>query len=149
MTLPHQPSRVLLQYLLDQGVVVAHSTYASWQGFYNHLPPENGTIVHIDAVVVSDEAGIQEGRYHRTGEVVEFPGFQVRVRSKLEDDGWLKARAISSVMDAALREEVTVSGTNYLIQAINRSTQVIPLGRDPETQRFNHTVNGMITVNQL
>ncbi len=148
MDIPHPPSRVLLQLLFDVAIVVDRREELKWQGFFQHLPPE-GTYIGPDCVVINDEAGNLEGRSQTTGKAVSHEGWQVRIRSKDNAEGWTKARQILEQFESVLRNQVSVDGTDYLIQAINRSTDVIPLGRDPETQRFNHTLNGTLTFRKI
>lgn len=144
----HQLSLVLLQFLKDEALVTVSTAITNWPGFVTHLPPE-GDNVAIDAVVVIDTSGVMDGRSHKTGKPMEHPGFQIRVRSRDPQPGWDKIVTIRDAFDSILRRSVTVESSVYSIQAINRSTPIIPLGKDQQTNRFNHTFNGTATLKQL
>ena len=83
------------------------------------------------------------------GEFKEDHGIQFLVRSTAEDIGWSKAKAIQENMDKTiLRTSVTIETSVYLIHCMNRTSDVLSLGPEPETSRRKHSLNYLATITQ-
>lgn len=124
--------------------MVEYSPSLDWQGNVNSEPDSPDK-----TVTVYDTAGRQWMRGPDSTRV-EHPGIQVRVRSGAFQEGFNKARAIANAMDAALFATVVLEGISYLVHGINRTTSVLPIGKEaPTSKRQLFTVNGTLVFRKL
>lgn len=140
------PAEIVYQLLLDLGVV---EESASWPLFVTFLPDPPDT--DPEAVCVYDTAGAQDGRLMATGERIDHPGFQIRVRGRQYASTWRKADAIAKALDGVQRVSVAFSsGQSYTVHNVSRTGQVLSLGMDDQdTHRCYHfTINGVLTVTE-
>lgn len=139
-TLLHSPSQILVQLLLDSGLVNAYSSQ-TWPGWWDGEAdaPDN-------AVTVTDTAG-ETDRNMVDGEIDERCGFQVRVRSSVPQVGRSKAAAIREFMGTVAQRLVTVESTLYLVHALVKLGPILSLGKDvPRSKRSLFTLNGLMPV---
>ncbi len=143
----NSPAEVLRQRLLDQGVGVDPDVDSSsdFPIYVGQMPDFVGA--KDLAIAVYDTAGRNDGRIQRTGETLIHPGLQVRVRHNTYQDGYAKADEISQELDnTPAGTVVTVGGTDYVIDSLNRSS-IIPLGPEPDKRsRHSFTVNLLATI---
>ena len=105
-----------------------------------------------NAVTLYDTVGNDDGRAMQGGSIYNHPGVQIRVRSKALQLGHAKAEEIRTVLSESIKlSPISVDGVNYLVQAVTRIGQVIPIGRDTSesTGRFLHTVNCTMSLRKL
>lgn len=130
-------ARLLVQVNISDDLNGAWPTYVS---FF----PDVG-----QGVVVYETPGEQDGRIMLTGERIERPGIQIRVRSQDYSDASNKAWAIAKKLDEQSNAEVVIdSAEAYTIQNISRRGTPIdlgPEGEDGSNRRFNFTVNAVVT----
>lgn len=139
----HSPARVIAAWLVAH--VHAYDPPAAQWGCYVSSLPDGGH----NALCVYDTVGILQGRIQRTGETIETPGIQVRVRSQDYETGRAKADALCAAFDELFRHEVEVDDTDYLIQAVTRTTPVICLGPEEGNKRERFTINFLVTITEL
>lgn len=148
----HTISEIVQAYLVAEGLVVDGGAVGDWPAYVDHLPDdpeETDTPVPVpdSAVCVYTTTALGDGRYMRTGERVEHPGFQVRVRSRSRASALAKANAIASKLDTVKRATVVVGGSTYRLDAAHRQGGVIPMGQEPgDRRRWHFSVNGTATV---
>lgn len=148
MSVEHTAARVLTQYLIGTGVVSAPNTNKVWPAFYNRMPenPDN-------AVAIYDTTGRMDGREMPTKRVASHPGIQVRIRAKSYDVAAEQGFAIVRKLDEILRATVTITETGqpnkqYLLNNVQRTSDLIPIGREESGMRELITVNGVITYSE-
>lgn len=137
------PSEVIYQLLIDLGLGVADVS-GTWPVFISFMPDEPD-----EAIGVFDVVGRMDGRIQSTGEQIDHPGIQIRVRGKDYASTWTKANAIALAMDEQKRTEVEVeSGVFYLLHNFSRLGSIVPLGIDELGGRRRHsfTVNAVLTL---
>ncbi len=101
-----------------------------------------------DTITVYDTAGRKQGRSQIDGETFEIHGLQIRVRAANSVTGWAKARALAIVVDTSVyRNSVTIGASQYLVQHISRTGDVLSLGKEtPNSKRSIFTLNALISV---
>lgn len=144
----HSPARILQQYLIDQDIGVAPPSTADWVCYVASMP-ELGD----NALCLYDSSGGRiEGRsrprLHHASKTVEHGNVTVRVRATNYETGRTKADSICDAFDSALRESVTIDGTDYLIQAITRTTSVKHLAVELNNRRQIFEVGFLVTVGE-
>lgn len=136
----HSPADILRNALSAAGLVGFPESH-SWPAFVSSLPDAPDTIVCL-----FDTMGMKDGRIHRTGQTVYFPGLQLRVRSTQYQPGWKKITEITSYLDTILNQTVIVEGTSYTIRSVQRMSDPTSLGEDESKRRFNFVMNLRITL---
>jgi Bacteriophage minor capsid protein len=97
---------------------------------------------------VYDTAAISDGRIMSTGERIEHPGIQVRIRATNYPQGWAKAWEICKLMDATVREPVTMPDGAVRMDAITRKGRPIPLGFEPGGRLVLFVINATMTLSE-
>jgi hypothetical protein len=141
--LNHSPADIVCQLLISLGLVddpLGTGTATGWEGYVS-----NESSVPDNVVTVYDTQGKPDGRVMTSGEQQEHHGFQLRVRGADAQVGFAKARALAVALDqTVLRNSVTLGTSTYLVQAVSRTGEVIPLGTEPGTSRELFTINATI-----
>lgn len=142
----HSTADVIRHLLIDGGLGSMPGSNEAWPVYVGSEPdgPDN-------AITVYDTAGVMSGRVMVTGEKLENPGIQVRVRSRDVLTGRAKAADVAAFLDTQVfLTEVTIGSDSYKVWAVNRTSQVIPAGLDnPSSRRRLHTVNATVSIRQL
>lgn len=150
MTLDHPPCEILRKALTNLGLgsFPPAEPWPIWAGNEGDRPD--------DAITIRDTTGRSDGRSMIDGELFEHNGFQVRIRSADERDGWAKATAIREALAKTVYETaVTIAegqgdGEDYLIHCISRIGQILFIGKESsQSSRTLHTLNAMMSVKQL
>jgi len=143
----HTTAQILTKYLMGKGIIETPSKQAIWPGFISHLP--GGKDVQ-QAVALSDTQGMNDGRIMRTGEVIEHPGLQIRVRSRDFETSFQKATEAADSLSSVIRQSVTMKdNTSYLINNVSRFSSILPMGVEPETRLFLCSVNFTATITEI
>lgn len=145
-SLTDSPQYIVRQLLVDLGVAVTPDGSAtSWPVYDGSEPdtPDNCITVY------GTDPEIQ-GHNLTDGEVTEQYGFQVRVRSVTNETGGSKAREIAQALDKSVNlTVVTISPSSYVVVAVTRGSGPIPLGKEPSTKRYLHTINCKASIRQV
>lgn len=144
MTLAHSPEEIIRAALLKLGIVNAEDS-ASWPAFVSMEPdaPDN-------TVTVYGTEGFDSGRTMNDGRRLVHYGVQVRVRSSTFQAGWTKTRAIRDGLDESIRNmEVKIGSAWYLIAAVSRTGEPIPLGFAPGSKRRLWTINAKAAIRRI
>jgi len=143
----HSPADVLRWLLIDLGVLGMPPAAGAWPGHCNFEPS-----VPDECVTLYDTVGNDDGREMNSGKLYNHPGVQVRVRSKSIPSGHSKASQIRTALAESINvSRISIDGVTYLVQAVTRIGQVIPIGRETQTStgRFVHTVNATLSLRKL
>lgn len=112
-----------------------------WPVYISFLPAEGD-----NAIVTYDTAGMLDGRIMGTGEQVEHPGVQVRVRGLDYAATFRKVQEIAEALDTA-GGSVVVLEVSYRIQNISRTGSIMPMGIESEDRpRFHFSINMILTL---
>ena len=138
----HGQDRILLQLLYDLELAVepAPPSYSEWTGYYSLHPdaPDNSL------AVFSTENRLF-GRTHLDGEIQQQYGFMLRLRSNGEA-GYARGSLIVDSLSQVVRRTVTIDSRDYLIQCVNFTGGVIPLGPELGGRRKLWSLNGMLAL---
>ena len=144
VALTHSPADIVRQALVDAeyGVTPTGATSDVWPIYCDSEPnkPDN-------CITVIDTTPRLQGRLQPTGETVEFPGIQVKIRAISHAVGWTKASAVSAGLDAIQLDTITISTSTYLLYAVNKISSAV-LGKEQESNRHVFTINAVISVRQ-
>lgn len=144
MAFAHSPEEIIRAALLKLSLVNAEDS-ATWPGFVSLEPdsPDN-------AVTVYGTEGIDGGRTMADGQRLVHFGFQVRIRSSTYAAGWSKVWAIRDGLDESIRNlEVKIGTAWYLIAAVSRMGEPIPLGFAPGSKRRLWTINAKAAIRRI
>jgi len=144
-SLTHSPADIVRHLLVDQSLGTLPSASGSWPiaAFEELSTPD-------DTITLYDTDPRMLGRVQPTGRQIEHHGFQVRIRSTSKPSGFTKARAIAIAMDEDISlDEVTISGSVYLVHSIGRVSGVLYLGKEkPNSHRSLFTINATVVLRQ-
>lgn len=143
-SLTNSPQYIIRQLLVDLAVGTNYSLGGSWPVYDGSEPdtPDNCITVY------GTDPEIQ-GHNLTDGEVTEQYGFQVRIRSVTNETGGSKAREIAQALDKNVNlTAVTISPSSYVVVAVTRGSGPIPLGKEPSTKRYLHTINCKASIRQ-
>ena len=144
-SLTNSPQYIIRQLLVNLAVGTNYSLGGSWPVYDGSEPdtPDNCITVY------GTDPEIQ-GHNLTDGEVTEQYGFQVRVRSVTNETGGSKAREIAQALDKSVNlTVVTISPSSYVVVAVTRGSGPIPLGKEPSTKRYLHTINCKASIRQV
>jgi hypothetical protein len=137
------PAVIIRQLLITLELGTASGT---WPIYVSFLPatPDN-------ALCIYDTAGRLGGRIMSSGEQIEYPGIQIRVRGSDYGISYTKANAIALALDSQIRNSIAISGEDpYILHNASRAGSIISLGMDPDDsrRRYHFTINALLTVSQ-
>lgn len=141
--LAHSPADILATLLVRLGL--GGAVGEAWPVYVSSEPasPDN-------VLTVYDTAGRSFDSSMVTGRRWALHGFQVRVRSATPAPGYVKACAVAVALDEQINAAgVTLEGVTYCVADVDRTTDVIPLGKEPESKRSLFTVNGLALLRML
>jgi hypothetical protein len=142
------PAEVLKFMLVQQSILTNASTKGAWPCYVSAMP--DGAGVADNAVCAYDTSPLLDGRYMRTGENVEHPGVQFKVRAVDYRTGWNKAQEIAAYLDTVLRSAFAIEDFQYVVQSISTGG-VLPLGQEEGTtkRRYLFTLNCNATLSSV
>jgi len=142
--LAHTPAVILANYLTTQDLISNPSdSSAEWPFYIGFLPD----ILHNTGVIY-DVEGVTEGRYQKTGTVVEHQGVKIVVTSKIYNDGWSKINQLVTAINLINDEIVTIDDSSYKINGLVQQAPVDYIGID-EKRKFNFTVDYLINIQYI
>lgn len=144
--LVHSPAEIIRHLFVNLGAGVLPTAGGSWPIYVASEPSD------IDSIItLYDTAGIVHGREHIEGVIQEHYGIQVLVRTSNPRAGYTKAAELSTLIDETIkRNSVTISSTNYFVEAITRTTTVLALGKNAPIDNRNHfTINAIVALKQV
>lgn len=140
--LNHTPAEIVYQWAESESLLSLPDAGEDWRGFINNTPSDFTNIVSI-----SDTTGVLQGKTHADSQTQEAYGIQFWVRGKSQQLAWVKSNAILDAVDSALRETVSIDGSNYRIQSIIPTSTLIAVGKEqPEDFMFIYSLNVITTI---
>ncbi len=138
-------AQIVSRLIIAAGLGSAPESSAAWPVYVSFLPAE------IDnAVAVWDTGGTLDGRIMRTGNKVNHPGIQIRVRGPVYPTTFAKIQAIAESLDSVYNDTVSVNGIDYQVQNLSRTSDILPMGlEEGDRKRYHFTVNAILTVKQV
>lgn len=141
------PATILAEALIQSGLVSRPSSAAApiWPVFVSHMPdtPDN-------AVCVYDTSGNRDGRIMRTGENIDKPGWQIRVRATGYPLAYNKILSLSRYVGTVRNLGVVINGETYTIYSVTKTGTPLSLGQEPDVKRRDAvTLNGIITYREF
>ena len=143
MILAHSPADIVRYLLIASELGSLPTDGISWPAYVSSEPdaPDN-------CITLYDTQGRTDGRIHFTGEVVDHPGVQVRVRSVDHKTGYVKAKSIHSVLSTKVLRTVTIASETYLVQTLTMQQAPLALGTERGiSERHIFTINLIVTIN--
>ena len=144
-SLANSPAEIVQQLLVDLSLGTLPSVGGSWPIYQGREPSTPDKVI-----TVYGTSGKLQGRLHPTGDQQIQHGFQVRVRATTHSVGQAKANAIAVALDQdVLRDIVTIGSNVYVVYAVTRTSDVIPLGKESPTSKRNlFTLNATVSLRQ-
>lgn len=147
--LKHSPADVIARLItsLNGGVEPSSGNLTTpWQTFATKEPA-----LPDDCITVYDTQGVSRARTMKTGELLTGYGIQVRVRSEIETEGWIKADQLRILLAEAvyqIRVDLTDPvAASYLVWSLDEIKDVIALGTNvPNDKRSLFTLNMLATI---
>lgn len=137
---------IIRLFLIDDGLGAVGTgedgTLYDWSVYTGFLPSE------LDrAIAVYDTAGKLDGRIMLTGEQVEHPGIQIRVRGPDYTETFTRVQDIAEYLDTIRNEVKEMTGVLYEVKNVSRTGAIMPMGIE-EGDRIRHhfTVNAVLTI---
>lgn len=147
--LERSPAEVVQQLLIDGAVCTEGGAGGAWPAFATSEP--DGEDIPDEIAVVYDTQGIDDLRTMVDGKLYTHHGVQVLVRAATHGRGYGKASAIRNYLAEAVRNTyTTVVDARYLVHAVTKIGDVIPIGRDtPTSKRLLFTVNATVAMTKV
>lgn len=147
MDLPflHSPADIVRRILIAEGAGTDPDENDEWPVFCAKEPNTPDKTITIYNMV-----GFSDGRFMVDGELFYHPGIQLRIRSEHSPQGAAKAHAVRNLMSRLNKEEVTVSGTPYLLYCLGKITEVRELGDEsPTSKRQVFTIESVAALRRV
>lgn len=133
---------------LAQGTDPTQNPQQAWPVYCGNEPdsPDN-------VITTYDTAGHVQGRLQITGEQVEYPGCQIRVRATDYVTGWQQINGIKIALDEQVAHtivDIPNTTNQYDVIAVNRTSGVLAIGKDVAQGNKRHlfTLNVTLSVRQ-
>lgn len=142
----HSPADILRWAMISYGTVTDPDLNLVWPCFVAVEPNTPDRLV-----TTFDTLGHLQARVHISGDQIEKPGVQIRIRANSHEDGWAKGSAILTMLDQDIRSQsVTIGSSTYCIQSVHRKSPLIELGKELQiTKRHLWTINCTMTVSKI
>jgi len=152
----HPPAQIIAQLLRDiEGDLLVDTVDTKIPVFITDMPdsPDN-------LVTVYDTVGTRDGRV-LTGESIEHPGWQIRLRHTSYEKAYRQMGRIVDLLDLVHNDVIEflrpIAGTNtsvlvrYEVQNMSRTSDILPLNTTvaDRKNRTELTINGIITSRTL
>jgi len=142
------PAVLLKEYITVITLLQTPSGSAVWPCYIGSMP--DGVHIEDDCACVYDTSGMMDGRLQDNGLVIQHYGVQLKIRSKDYQDGWAKIDLIAGSLDAVSNYDISVSGDDYRIHNVSRTTPIVPLGTEEGMKRrWLFTANFLVTISQI
>ena len=148
------PAEVVQQLLIDGGIGTTgdalDGALGAWP-VYATIEPDDLETIPDEIVVVYDTQGIDDLRTMIDGKLYTHHGVQLLVRSSNHSRGYAKAMAARNYLAESIRNTyTTVVETRYLVHAVTKIGDVLPIGTDPGTsKRLLFTVNATVSLKMV
>lgn len=143
----HSPAHIIRQMLVDLGIGSDPdlATLGDWP-CYDGAEPENPD----DVITIYDTTGLQDGRAMFDGELLQHHGVQARIRGQDAPTAWAKADAVQTAFAQTVYDErVTIGANSYFVLCLGKISQVLAVGREPNSRRSVFTINAVAAIRPL
>jgi len=143
----YSPADILRQAIVNSGnaSLASLSSDNEWPIFVGHMPDSPN-----DVLCVYDTSGNRNGRIMSTGENIDKPGFQLRVRADDYAEAYSKINEITTYLSTIKMNVVAISGTSYKIHSVTKIGTILSLGQETDShRRCEFTMNGTLTLTAL
>ena len=139
-----RPTADIIRQILVDGSFGSNNSN-EWPIYVGFLPDAPN-----DAICIYDTAGRMDGRVMGSGEQIEHPGIQVRVRGVNYLETQTKATAIAFYLDGLNHVVVEVeSDTVFVVQNVSRAGGILSVGVEESDKRRHHfTINATVTLRE-
>jgi len=146
-SLAEDPALIMLNMLDDlslAGYPDDGQTDSDWPMFVGVFPDNPD-----QAILLTNTAGVDKGRFMVGGEHQEDYGVTISVRAAKQSTAFDKAKAIKDALnETVLRTSVTIGSNVYEVQAVTTTPGPIYAGKEEASQRKIFTVNAVVDVRQ-
>ena len=142
------PADLIRQALVDNATFTLPSAASAWPLYVDQFPDLPGQVDdhQINAACVYDTGGTSDGRLMGTGQHIQHPGWQLRVRGRVHRDVYNKIKRAKEYLETVRRLTVEMPPFLYTIEAISLRGNILSLGRELGAKgRVEFTINGTIT----
>lgn len=145
------PAEVIQQLLIDGGLTTEGGQEGQWPCWSDREPDDTDGPIPDEIVVVYDTQGVDDLRTMIDGKLYTHHGIQLLIRAATKGRGYAKAMAARNYLAEAIRNTyTTVVETRYLVHAVTKIGDVIPIGTDPGTsKRTMFTVNATVAMTMV
>jgi len=141
MPLNTPPAKILARWLIAQDFF---SLAGDWPIYVSSLPASPDL-----AASIYDLPGVPDGRIMTTGERIEHPRIQIKLRALTYPVGWTKLKDVEAALNSILRSEIAIVGDQtYSIQSA-RTGNPFHIGYEPKNRRPLFTINSRLTINPV
>ena len=140
--LDHSVEEIVANLLVDAGLATLVESSGSWPIFisFERDDPDN-------ALTCYKTADVTHGRHMVGGDTQLHYGIQIRVRSQDHNTGRNKAQDVYNEFDDVQRRVVTISSSDYLVQAIHNQSGPLSLGTESANSRRRlFTLNALVAL---
>lgn len=139
MSLAPSPLLVIKNLLIRAGCGTAVDANGAWPIYLTMMPAANKqSAAPAKAIGLYGDAGYDEGRL-MSGELIEFPGVRIVVRSDDWHTGEQQAGVIAVLLDGVCRTPVAFGDSSVFIQGIRRRSTV-PVPLEEEKRMFGFVI---------
>ena len=144
------PPGKILQYWLIQAGIGQHPTTTptgAWK-VYSPFMPDSAD----QAIAVANTSPVLDGTILKTGESIQHPGIQVKIRCRGDDHdfGYAKGLAVEKALTETLkRATVVVGAKTFLLSKFTLSAGLTFVGLEEQGKRPWWVINGTITVSEV
>lgn len=135
---------IVRRVLIDLGLGVLPSAGGAWP-IYAHTEPQDGDNI----IVVIGTSPEINAHIQIDGDVEQYHGIQILVRSSNDEVGGVKAYAVEAALNAVLNQTVSYSGHTFQVQSAIKRSGFSFLGAEaPVSHRRIFSMNYVVPITQ-
>ena len=143
------PALILSEYIINTlGLMTNPTASGLWPLYTSYLPDSDD--VESNAGAIIGKEGFLDGRLMKTGEVINHPGLQLKIRSLTNEIGYVKIESIGLGLDQVAGNNIIIDGSTFEILNIKKVTDIISLGLEEGTNRkYISTIDFLMTLKKI
>ena len=144
----YSPAEVIAEFLIAEGIFTRTSDDSDWPLYVSYMPDDDE--LPDDLAVIYDTEGVKDGRL-MSGANVWHHGFQVQIRARSFQDGWMKATDAETSLASVARETVNMSSSSeYVLHNLSQTGPPMFFGLEGGTKRRNLiALNALATIEEV
>jgi hypothetical protein len=144
----HSPAYIISRHLINEGLVTSPSSFVDWPIYVGSLPDGNET--KNNAVSCNDTESVKDGRSMVSGETLFHSGVQLILRATAYNTGYAKIDDLKDALEDVKRTTVSVSGTDYRLDSITLTTDIVVIGQEEGSKRRElFSLNFIVTLEEI